>query len=56
MIEKTVPIAPVQHMSLGPKMSRMAPDMTEIENRKKIAVAPSQAIVDWPLDESWAEA
>lgn len=46
MIENTVPIAPAQHMRLGPNMSRMAPDTTEIENRKKIATAPSQAIVD----------
>lgn len=51
-----MPIAPTQHIILGPNMSRMAPDMTEIENKKKIAVAPSQAIVDLGLVDSWADA
>jgi hypothetical protein len=40
------------NFTFGPKMSSIAPDTTDILNRKRIDIAPSHAIVDVELDAS----
>jgi hypothetical protein len=43
----------LNEITFGPNISSIAPDPIEMEKRKKMEIAPSHAMVDEEIEESW---